>query len=318
MTKFFHSIIFIAALFLVTGCEKVIDPGDLPDQEIRVVVNSVASAENPISAQVSLSRSILDNKPYPMLSGAQCELYENGEFAEIMPEHAAGFYGSTFNARQGAHYTLRVRAPGHEVVEGTTGIPSPVVIKSVVRVDSLSSRITRFSFPGAMNFSYSGSVKLQIKLSDNPGETNYYGLKPVVTVFDSAGVEIEDIEAYITIPDDAGFSAENTYFDDNGIAFTDNFSANGEIVADVEIYFSGPTASFPTKVAQTYRISLELFSFSEDLYKYNTSHYLQRTSGSGFFAEPVLVHSNMSNGMGIFGGLNSRIEAVNSGSIMSQ
>ena len=56
-----------------------------------------------------------------------------------------------------------------------------------------------------------------------------------------------------------------------------------------------------TSYHEFFRFRIELQSISKDLYLYLRTYSAQWEIGDDFFAEPVIIHSNVSDGLGIFG-----------------
>src|SRR5438045_1388231 len=77
------------------SCEKVIEPKNLPEQDPRIVLNSILMAGDKVSTEISASKSIISGKPYKFINNATCVLYVNGNLTETLPFVKNGVYTGT-------------------------------------------------------------------------------------------------------------------------------------------------------------------------------------------------------------------------------
>ena len=138
--------------------------------------------------------------------------------------------------------------------------------------------------------------ELVLTLEDVPGEENFYGFRVVVTSFDfvcdqdPAGQVTCDsfprrFDVFSSSPDPLLLETN-----DYGLVLRDDsFSGQDK---DVRLQFSSQGDNSP--------LSVEVFSLTEDGYRYVTSRYAAQEAADNPFAEPVTVHENIEGGLGIF------------------
>jgi len=304
--------IFLALTLLVlSSCEKVIEPKDLPEQDARIVLNSVLYSDSAVSAHISSSKSILSGKDYKFIDNANCELFEDDQFIEKLLFKKNGRYeGNTF-PKTGKKYTLKVSASGFEPVEGSSSMTSSVVIKNVARYDSVMSNFNIYAV-GDGNVQLGGSVKYKLSVIDDVNTSDYYSLQAVIKLYDTAGAQIPEelASGYVSIYNNVsenGFQGGSYYGD--FIVVNDESLVNGnEIVMDISI-----------SVGYSYEKSIELgrmevflraSHISSDYYKYLQTFNAQASQGPNWFSEPVLVYNNIKGGMGIVGCVNRSLILV--------
>lgn len=287
------------------NCEKVIEPKNLPQQDPRLVINSVITNDSTIRVNVSSSKSILNSKRYNFINNAVCDLYVNGLYAERMKSvDTSGNYRATQKGLANNQFSIKVSSSGFKDVEGTTDVPRPMIIVRVERYDTINNSFNRFNFNGSN--SYSGSLKYKVYVRDTPGKKDYFSLKPVILAYDSARNIINlnspslNIYPNTTNNDNRIFSSGFTLEADDSEIINGN-----EIVLDFSVSLSFQVNRGPS--VKSIDVLLLGSSASEDYYKYKITLSQQLTNGNGLFAEPVLVHNNIKNGMGLVGAINTSL-----------
>jgi hypothetical protein len=295
------------------SCEKIIEPKDLPQQDARIVVNSILVTDEFISANVSSSKSILNGKPYNYIENAVCELYENDIFKQVLLSAGNGTYVSTTLAKKNTRYTLKVSAGGYKAVEGSTSLLGGVSVSGIERYDTTSSNYFVSDY-GNNSFNINGSTKYRFKIIDDLAVKNYYSVRPLVLLFDSAGSEITmespNVSIFNNVSGGGLFGGEGS----NGstVDFDDLNLVNGkEVPLDISINMSFNSLNY--KKVSKIEVYLEVYNLNEDYYKYKTTLNDQVNTG-GLFSEPVRIFSNMSSGMGIIAGASVSTFSAYSGS----
>ena len=298
------------------ACEKVIEPGDLPEQDPRIVINCVVQNELPVMAHVSSSKSILSGKAYKLLDNARCELYENGEFRELLQPVGQGAFVSTLTARTGGEYRLKVVAPGYVDAEGSGVVPREAIVKSITRQDSVNFSFLNSS-SGMMRPLFGGSVRLKVVITDDPASRNFYGIEPLFMAYDSNGDPIDSVDCYIAPIVRGGVDDRFETIGQNVIGLDDSYLVNGnEVEIDIELFGSDMRPyNMPGALVSSVSVDLAVYSLSEALYRYRKTANLQATTGPNVFAEPVIVYNNIKNGLGIFGGVNAVVRPAFTGTV---
>lgn len=309
--------IFILTLFMVISCQKVIDPGDLPQQDARIVVNSILISDSFIVAGISSSKGILSGKAYKYLDNAFCGLYENDVFIKNLIYAGNGNYTSAVLAKANTKYTLKVAALGYKDVEGSTVLPGGVTVTGITRYDTTTSN---YAINDSVNNAggVAGTTKYRFSIIDDLSRKNYYSIHPRILLFDSLGAQIDSKNALVTIYNNvvAGSIFSNNSGNGMTIDIDDQTIVNGkEIQLDVAIGLDFAISNY-TRIKKV-SVILDIYNLNEDYYKYKTTLNDQTNSG-GIFSEPVRIYSNMSSAMGIIAGASVSTFSAYSGAPLHQ
>lgn len=305
------TLIFSIGLLLVTAActERVIEPNELPEQDPRLVLNSILYSGEYITANISLSKSILSGKPYKTIDNAVCHVYENGSFIGTLTSAGKGYYTSTLTPQTGKTYELKVTASGYEGVSASTTIPDTMSITNVQRYDTINYNI--FLGTGSTGTVIApeglyGTLKYKFKIIDDPKIKNYYSIRPVVLLYDTGNVAniVPPENIYIYSNSNNNDVTNSNVGSGSTYEVDDQDVVNGsEITLDVTISFSQNIGyNFHLK-----NISMLLYAenLSPEYYKYLVTLKNQVYNGANFFAEPTQIYSNVSNKMGIVAGANA-------------
>jgi len=281
----FFPIIFLLLLFL--SCETVVDV-ELPKHKPMVVVNSIGNPDEPWELNISLSKGILDEGKIEIVNNAKVEILENGNPVSTFNHYSNGFYKSTGSKPEtNVNYELRVSADGFETVTSSCKIHEPIRIESVI-IDTVEGE-------------YEQELELTISFTDIPNSKNYYSLSVL---------SIEKWNDGITYTYPIGFSSNDLLIRDEGRNFDEGRKFYGEEALFDDTILNGK--NYKLKIFVNYYHSREdinlefsLSSLSEDYYKYLKTKQAQDQSVDNPFAEPVIIYSNIKNGLGIFSGYSS-------------
>ncbi|MBC7426276.1 MAG: DUF4249 domain-containing protein [Bacteroidia bacterium] len=272
--KQFAIIIFIVTL---VSCEKDITV-DLPVYSEKLVVNCAFNNSSPIILDVSHSIDILSGNRNFFVNDANVKLYENGVLLQTVP-YVLGKYESTIIAIPGRTYKVVVNRGDYPEATGESTIPL---------------------FTGGLQSSYKDSVstdssgfpvgEITVRFADDGSTRNYY--KIFLQSYDNTTMQFKEMIPVSNDPLLVDGSADN--------------SQGGVIISDLT--FNGKTREFKFRTefgsalgTPKYIITLELIS--KEYYDYLTDiKNFQPNTGGIISSEPVLVNSNIKNGLGIFTG----------------
>jgi hypothetical protein len=300
----------------LTSCEKEVDfTGQLPDA--KIVVNCFVEAGLPITAGVSRSWNIAENRGYGYgrypLPDAEVSLYINDEIQPPMQPYTPPYesqptwtHSSPSIAREGDIIRMEVRQAGFPDVSAETTVPGKATILSIDTArfkDENSSVAMRFLIKfkdleaGTKNYyrliaeceyssdsiiwtpdPYSGSFI-------NSGNFNYDQDAALSEGFKNATDELLDTET------------ENIY----GI-FTDELFDGKEYTLNISMgslyqYYVGETDQMTQR-----RYLFKLVTLSPSAYMYLKSRTFYDYNGEGdFFTEPSVIYNNIQGGLGILG-----------------
>lgn len=308
-------IIPIIIIALSLSCRKEINI-DIPDNERKIVLNTIVMNDSVFSANVFRSNHINDdiyNALY--LNNATVNVLENGNLLEILALDTAGYYkGTTTIAQEGHEYEINVSVPNLESVKAKAKLLPKIPI---ISIDSTGEYVES----GTDGKEYGVLTIYQVSFQDPPNEKNYYRLKvnlPIITdtiIYDSdtiiythtayTGYKSEDpsIEVWDWI--DGYFYFSDLLFDGDEY----KFDILIEVYFSEELHFEDGRVEFNNIVVEDISISLE--HISNDLFNYMKSVDMQyETQGMEMFFQAVPVFINVENGFGILGTANASKEPL--------
>lgn len=294
---------------VMSSCEKVIEPGELPEQDVRIVINAIVDKDSVFNVNLSQSKSIISGKDYKMVDKEVCEVYEDGVFLEKLSFISKGKYLGTKKPQVGKTYRIVAKAANLADAEGSTKLPAEPVLISCERVDS--STVFPSINPGFTKgtFAINGGLNYKIQLKDNADIYDYYNVSLRLIAYDSSSTDFFDF-GQLYLNDLSTQTSNSSSFYYQGLYGTDQETVvSGNKVFTVGTYlYSG---DFVIGRPITLQPILICSQFSEEYYKYMMTASKQITTGAGIFVEPTVIYSNCSNGMGIVGGRVSKIILLN-------
>lgn len=297
--------IFIAAL-LASGCEKVIYL-EVDTQADKLVVNTIIAPNEYASSRVTLSADPLALSFDGLgVTDATVTITKNGVSTFVLDNYGYGAYGleSTEHAVEpGDQLTMTVTAPGRDPVEASTEIPGLVPITSAQILDTTYKAYSYsvVDLEGNVTFIDTLIPYYQIELVfTDPDETNQYALSILYQ------------DAFSTV--NACFTTNNPIFGLDNSWVSNNIEEDGEVTICDEIRFPDyanngeeirivlDVFAIETTFATDPKFTFVLSNLNADYYKYLASSSLQVSTSGDPFSEPVVVHSNIVGGFGIFAG----------------
>ena len=316
-------ILFIVIIINLTACVEVIDI-DLDPKDRFLVLNGFISPDSLIKVNLSTSINALDGDAFiKFIDDAHVILYENGDSIETMQKDTFGYFISTIKPDLNKSYSVSAKSGKYPQLYATTTVPESVPIKELemdIQIDSVTE--TWYNIQTGQPFdttlyTISGDGTVYVSF-DDPNEKNYYLLSFSIIkpnfIWDDYGNQY--ITGYYeqSIWYQLDGSSENVeYFSlssiANGFVFNDEFFSGTEKKLKTTIYtwdiydeYSGYLPESPLYV--------HLYTLSEDLYNYIISYNKYQEIIGNPFAEPVNIFSNVTNGLGLLGGLNVTTDSV--------
>lgn len=292
--------IFISLSFFFASCsgdffDQVVDI-DPPEYQKQLVVYAFnGNLDSNFRAQVTRNVGLLDivDDTAFYVKNALVELYEDGQLKLSAPQstlNPRGWYEIMTGPglyQVGKTYELRVSLPGLPTASATQIMPSPVTVDSV-----------RLREKAGLSPDGTELYSIDVFLKDKAGEKNYYGIKVsnnyfyVLPIYDNNG----NVIGYDTLD-----SYEQRVFpyasDDPNAEIGDDMM----VVSDQ--FFDGQAYKFSFKSdyyqqSATYKVRVR--ALTETQYLYAVSRQRQLDAEDFPLAEPVVVHENMTNGIGVF------------------
>lgn len=267
-------LIIITSIFVVS-CETFIDM-EIPNEGRKITINSIINdQENPV-VFLHRSRFILDGTyDFEPIIQATVRLSKEGTVVASLHETELGVYTTDdYIPEKGFSYTIEVTKTG-ETASAQTSIPNSIGCEFVD-----TSRVNHLQFEQTTEY-----LRFNLKVSDPVNEENYY----MVTFHQSM------YEYPISF-----YSTEKVV--ENG---NDQY-LNYAVFSDKLINGISKTLGFDLEInnftEEINPIQIRCNSISKEMYLY----YLRLSSywdaQNSFLAEPVMMYTNINNGLGIFGG----------------
>lgn len=288
---------------------------DIPDTGRKIVINGLITTDSLLNLRIS--KSVYFNEfasnDYLDLNNANAFFYQNNSYIDSLHfvlTRTFGvnlFYPSNYRSKgvfpiSGREYKVIVKVPGY------TDVTSSAVIPDMVRIVKLdTSRI--LVGPDPYHHDLKNVLLLcNISFSDPANETNYYMVSVNISYpwsYNSPYVRFYSQDPIVE--ENLGNESNEPY----AIAFTDkvingqNYSLRISVYgADLGMPFSDDRAytdGVPDTTQHKKVVSFKLYSITEDYYRYiQTLNWYKKNYGNPL-TEPVLIHSNISGGYGIFG-----------------
>lgn len=318
----FRYLLLILMVSSVLSCETIIAPEELGQEDLPPIVISSLFApvdNNPdynFKVSVTQARSLLSAQDYIVIDDATVMLYSGETYIETLKydEVSEQYYGTT-KPELGTAYKLVVEHPDFETITARTRVPQKGTLTTTTTKDFYSEGSVLND--GFENYTY----KMELGISDPPGEDNYYHLifKNLVELTSSEPSEGGQTLRYgyklVNFDSQSDFgkiamiinSARTEVQDFRGLFFTDK---------DLEAFEDGLitiSAGFSTYTGEQEleEVVIELRTVSKEYYNLFLSAYQQEREGfNPIGGDLTTVSSNIINGVGSFAGYTSHSKSV--------
>lgn len=279
-------ITLLSGALLLASCTNLTD-GVVKEIELPPHTPQIAgslfidSRDSSFSATVSESRGLFDTTETGILQGATINLYQDGSLLHSWDEMDPFLnYTKELGQRVGqlpGVLTFEVEHPDYETVHATQSFPSPTDFE----LDLSYGTTTAYGSP---------SDELTITFKDNPGENQHYLIE--MAIHARTALTGEDTSLYYQLYPE--FTNPNAAYVGEAIAISEE-----GIDRDLSIRLATGFNSLDVLLLYEYRVTVR--TLSDDLYAFYNSYQALQTAQGNPFAEPVILHSNMSNSIGTFG-----------------
>lgn len=290
----------MAAGCLLSGCEKEVTGIKLPEPDSKLVVTGFISPQDTVVfARVSRSEPILgyERRLGEPVANASVSISDGTQVRQLSytgfdvshtgfdVSYLGGYLVNTrdFPIVAGATYTLRVSIPGGETVEATCTVPEALPEAPTVIIDS----VRQSNDPGWDYF-------VRMEWTDVGGQENYY--RPQA----EHQYEYMGRDNKLAIGVSSLSWQGEVYLDDRGKDGERFYSPRGQM-------FIGPTRT--DKSTPVY-LNAHVLHTDRHYFQYHRSLLLAIRSPDNPFAEPVLVYSNVTGGLGVFAAYNRATTVV--------
>ncbi|MCT4615546.1 MAG: DUF4249 domain-containing protein [Marinifilaceae bacterium] len=295
---YIFTILAISLLFI--SCESVVDY-DLPPAKEKLVISCIFDQLNTWQADVSVSKTITKSDEKKKISDAKLSLFNNktnDKLGEFVYNTDAQSYKLTLPIDPNIEYRIEAEKDGYDKASSVSKIQNPFMA-SIHSAELLQQSET-------------GLYRIYVNMQDDPNAENYYLVKLLIeeTYYPNWEWDPENPDY---MPDPVT-TTRNTYFYSkelnrkNGDVFDEVDDDYQYLIFD-DKYFNGQNFKLDLYV-QSYDLTnpeenkfyVELFHINKDLYEYYRTVELYDENDGNPFSQPVQIHTNIENGLGIFSG----------------
>ncbi len=277
----------LLAIVLFGSCEKYIDI-EIPDEGRKITVNCFINDSDKPILMLTRSKFILDNGyEFSLIDSAKAYLYQNGvQVAEFFQQDTSnipepwdiGAYVADYTCQPGKQYTIKVIKDG-ETITSSTQIPNSVTIQSI-------DTMTILNQDGYKN------LRIKITINDPANIENYYQFS-----FRTISFGYEQILSFPVNQSDFGVTGTSY----QSYLITNDKLFNGQSKTFIFDLDAGNFYDIVTPLSIVVNgVSKDMFLYYQQLQKYQNAQ-------NSFLAEPVMMYTNIENGLGIFAGYSSHI-----------
>jgi hypothetical protein len=263
---------FLVLIVSISSCVRNANNVDIkPENPLLVVTCFISPSDTIVKAKVSKSIPVLGkvmfNNSGNTIDNASVAISNADQKLVLEYDPNISAYkanvNSLFKIEAGKEYAIEVSTPDGMRVNGKTTVPANTVAQEDIEIIR-------------SNNSNSSSAVFEVLFKDFPNQENFYRL-----------------EAYYTYSNfyDSSRTATSSLFweEDMGFNLYDDSKNAGRQIRSLKVTSYNDQTVFL------------IHHLSKDYYLYHKS--LEKFEGDNPFAEPVLVYSNINNGLGVFAGL---------------
>lgn len=327
MKTFRYIIYLFAVVICFASCEKVVE-FDEDETQTLVVMNACAQADSSFSAKLTYSRFFLDGSSFCPINDAQVILNVNGTDYNATTSGQKGEYSVLYKPQPGDSLTLRALIPGRDEVSASAKIPSRLSI-SDISTSHIYDSANSYYDPSWYNVS-DNIIHFKFKLHDRADERNYYRIHVYYrdtlikdeyyynyngsisdTVTDTLYRQQSSCEFKIIDPAIINASTNLGDIFDEGVE-TGSYEGSNLLFTDERINGHNHEIHLAINIPYLYcnylrmlhsYVEVRVESISRDYYLYLATKEKQMNGNelTAIFSEPVRIHCNVKNGLGILG-----------------
>ncbi len=285
-------ILIIIPFITLSSCRDLVQD-EFPDITPVPTINSFLIPDSIFKVHVSLSDE-LDSVPLGLIDNAEVQLFKDGAFEEILTPEGKGWYSASQLVKYGSRYQCKVKIEGFEELSCSDSLPVPSDILNIEHIINAGKNEEGLSYPA-----------VKVTFSNKPNEKRYYEL---IIRIDYHGwwhkADMFDITDPVLLSEGLPLSVfSNENIDGDNYTMLLNYSTGSSSSRDGGIH---KMDLFPFAV-ELRSISYNYYLYLRQLYLYEIGRYPDFTDGyTGTFP----LHSNITNGYGIFAGYSTTISDI--------
>jgi hypothetical protein len=283
----------IAIVFLIIGCGDFFDQVvevKIPDHQPRLALTCrLSSADTETNAFLTSSLGILESETPDSIKEANIYFRLNGSDQFELDYAFEGSFLSIGNYRSDQNMSLAQPGDRVEVFAEASGfdpVSSEQVVPDIAPIIDVNFR------EGALLVDGIRPHQFEVSFNDPPGKQNYYLLK----VIGLEKMDAFELKSIVRMQTEDPILNENTLTDElqDQFVFDDRAFESRKFV----VIFTSESLMQPSIGKKSFLI--QLHALSKDSYLFEKTVVAYQRSKDNPFAEPVIVHSNINDGFGLF------------------
>lgn len=272
---------------------------ELPEEKPKLVVNAEYTVgEDSFFVMLQASRKVASNAPVLIIDNAKVELFHDGKKIADLPKktifnqsviYQINDFNKTFKSE--GTYTLKISADGFDAVEATQIVPpkpdiSNILFKANEFIEPFGAKkIDQIQFdfkdPVTENFY---NIELLTQLQDTVNKKKFYSPS-------SFYIDKQFSDNALGGNQDISHNISDLTFNGKNLNFKIGIASNGFFVSE-------PGIDFRKIKMIGYQVILK--THTKDRHLHIVSQIAKDQSIGNIFGEPIVLHSNIDNGYGIF------------------
>lgn len=291
--------VFLGLLFLSATCERTVDLG-LENPDPRLAIVGTFSESGPLVVEVTKTRSVLADASTEYPLNAVIRLFDDNRFLEQLElspteEGATPFYHTKqFEPQAGREYRLEVQVPGFPTAGATSTAPPKVALEQME-----AFQVQAVENPENNAVAYQYTLKAAFTDPSSSRQKNYYHLLFFLQMEKTSGIlgdtSVQEFRSIVLS------SSINTNYQvahyEGGLLMEDSPFEGQYKSLDVPV-----TLELPKELGIPRGVVAALRSVPEEYYRFFSAVNRQRVNPDLPFAEPVILFTNVRNGVGVFSG----------------
>jgi hypothetical protein len=280
------SLVLITTAFGWQSCQTALDPDSLPDFVQKIVLNVTGSNVKGSSLEVSLTASPYDSLEFPeIVDNAIVQFKVNGQEQSFTYNPLTEKYENPGFFKAGDKLLLSVSLQNRSTVSAAVTMPA-----------EMGNHTSKLTVDGGTDGTGNTADLLTLSFDDNSSEPNYYLLHYYYYS------ELADLYLpfELTTKDAILNSPQTIKTNEGGYLFGDEtFNGNTRtfsVVAPAGITESNSDIKY---LVEIHSLTRDYFVYLKTLQDFRDSQ--DNTGGATTLGSAVVVHSNVSGGLGIFG-----------------
>ena len=303
------TIVLLVAVFLLSCDEEFIV--EMDNTTNMIVVNSFFNSTDKLSVTVTKSMPPQKNKNVVELENAKVLLYKNDNFVEELTylktsEDTVGRFISGTIPVAGATYRIEAETPEEDIRQKvTTQSVLPEKVEIVSDTALWLKWITEEDTAFVIRFYF------EITFNDPPAD-NYYYITAAAPVYELDTINnTREFFCWEYAEILTGELPGNELYINNALLFKDaTFNSTAKKITGTATMHSSPDGyHYNLDEKKKYftdksKLHIELHSLSKEAYNFCSSYAKKIKLSDDVYSEPVVIYSNVKNGLGIFAGEN--------------